>query len=131
MRFDVIPKPERLWFWEGCTEKPELPKIPKRRKKGEIYLEEVENKEQANTILYILTPETKLTPELFYRIAEDKNAILNSGQGFFYLGVMRLEDESGSLDFLKNEINSAHENYSGIVCKEIKNVAEVLEWLQQ
>ena len=130
MRFDIIPKPERLWFWEGCEEKPGLPKIPKRRKKGEIYLEEVENKEQANTLIYIITPNTNLTPELVYQIAEDKNAILNSGQGFFYLGVLGKGEQEG-LEFLKKELKQAHEKYSGIVCEDINNTDDILKWLQK
>ena len=134
MRFDIIPKPEKLWFWEGCEDKPALPKIPKRRKKGEVYLEEV-SKDQANTILYILTPNTNLTPELFYRIAEDKNSILNGAQGFFYLGVLGSKDEWGEkleqLNFLISEINAGHEIYSGVIYQKLKDINDVLEWLQQ
>lgn len=132
IRFDVIPKPEKLWFYNDI--KPDLPKIPKRRKKGVTYLEEVDRKELANTIAYYLTPDMKLTPELFYNIAEDKTRILKNGAGFLYIGFLgNLEEfDQDLLNFLKTEIKSAHEQYSGIIYQELgDDINKSLTWLQQ
>ena len=127
IRFDVIPKPETLWFYGDL--RPNLPKVPKRKKKGETYLEEAVDKDHANTFVYYITPDTELTPELFYKIAEDKTRILKNGAGFLYLGVMRFSSEH--LKFLKEEFKIAHEQYSGIIFQEIGDVDDSLPWLLQ
>lgn len=135
MRFDVIPKPERLWFWKGCTKKPDLPKVPKRKKKGEIYLEEVQNKQDANTYMYILDSSTALTPELFFKLSEDKTNVLRRSSGFLYIGLLDLEnwgDENKKLlEFLINEFNEANKQYSGIKLEVLEDINESMVWLQK
>lgn len=135
MRFDVIPKPERLWFWEGCTKKPDFPKVPKRKKKGEIYLEEVQNKQDANTYMYILDSNTALTPELFFKLSEDKTNVLRRSSGFLYIGLLDLEnwrDENKKLlEFLINEFNEANKQYSGIKLEVLEDINESMIWLQK
>jgi hypothetical protein len=135
MRFDVIPKPERLWFWEGCMKKPDLPKVPKRKKKGEIYLEEVQNKQEANTYMYILDSSTALTPELFFKLSEDKTNVLRRSSGFLYIGLLDLEnwaDENKKLlEFLINEFNEANKQYSGIKLEVLEDINESMIWLQK
>lgn len=135
MRFDVIPKPERLWFWEGCTKRPDLPKVPKRKKKGEIYLEEVQNKQEANTYMYILDSSTALTPELFFKLSEDKTNVLRRSSGFLYIGLLDLEswtDENKKLlEFLINEFNEANKQYSGIKLEVLEDINESMIWLQK
>ena len=134
IRFDVIPKPEKLWFYGDL--RPDLPKVPKRKKKDTVYLEEVVDKSMANTLIYYLTPETELTPELFYKISEDKTRILKNSAGFLYLGILGTAEDWGErqnlLDFLMQEFQKAHEIYSGIGCQELgEDVNNSLTWLQQ
>lgn len=135
MRFDVIPKPERLWFWEGSTKRPNLPKVPKRKKKDEIYLEEVQNKQEANTYMYILDSSTALTPELFFKLSEDKTNVLRRSSGFLYIGLLDLEswtDENKKLlEFLINEFNEANKQYSGIKLEVLGDINESMTWLQK
>lgn len=133
IRFDIIPKPERLWFWEMNKSKPTLPKVPKRKKKGETYVEEVEDKEQANTFIYYLDPSIELTPELFFKLSEEKTNILRNGSGFLYIGVLGSEEDwrnNNQLNFLINEFKKANEQYSGIKLEILTSgVEQSLEWL--
>lgn len=134
IRFDVIPKPEKLWFYREDL-KPELPKIPKRKKKDVVYLEEVSEKENSNTIIYYLTPDQELTLELFYKISEDKTRILKNGSGFLYLGIIGIEtwpeELKPHINFLISEMKIAHEQYSGIEYQCLDNVEQSLNWLQK
>lgn len=135
IRFDVIPKPEKLWFYDL---KPDLPKVPKRKKKGMNYLEEAESKDKANTYVYYLSPDMKITPELFYEISEDRARILRNGSGFLYLGLIGSKEEwersrnKDHIEFLIKEFNEATEQYSGIICQHLgDDINKSLDWLQQ
>lgn len=134
MRFDIIPKPERLWFWEGSNLRPDLPKVPKRKKKGVSYVEEVETRDLANTFIYYLEPNTNITPEFLFKLSEEKTIILRNGTGFLYLGVLGNEEDwkenKSLLSFLDTEFKKANEQYSGIKLEYLpKDVNQSLEWL--
>ena len=137
IRFDYIPKPEKIWYWNETTEKPELPKIPKRRKKGEIYLEEVEDRSTANTFVYVLDPERKeiITPELFFEIAQCNSMILNNASGFLYVGILGGPEDWKSkwkdIEFLKKSLDQSKNIYSGINCELINSTDDILTWLKQ
>lgn len=137
IRFDLIPKPETIWIWNNSVEL-NFPKIPKRRKKDTIYLEKVEDKETANTFLYILQPKNSesIGNELFYHLAQDNCSTLSSMAGFLYLGIVGGEEEWGDkwkdIEFLRQNIQSSHEQYSGIQVRDLSgNEDEILGWLQE
>lgn len=130
LRFDMVPIPETIWFWDKEL-KIEIPEIPKRRKKGVRYFSEREDRDGANTFVYILTP-SNFSPTIFADILQDLDQIILGSTGFLCLGIIG-EEKDWDKDWAW--IQTIKSRFSGSGCRrvkaeEIKDKNEILKWLE-
>ena len=99
IRFDLIPKPSKIWSTNfNFSSLKELP--DKGARKGKIY--KTEDEERADTFVYLVTPGNLnlLTPtRIILRCVE---AVLGS-KGFVYIGFVGFSDSSGTKGTVNNE----------------------------
>ena len=138
VRFDLIPKPSKIWStdFEFKTLK-ELPE--KGARKGKIY--KTGDEERADTFVYIVTPGNLhlLTPtRIILRCVE---AVLGS-KGFVYIGFVGFSDSSETkgtmnneeIDELKALLMMYSKEYSGIRFRDFEvepNETELLCWISE
>lgn len=130
LRFDMVPIPETVWMWNQ-EQKLDIPEIPKRKKKGVRYFEVREDKEGANTFVYILSPET-FSPGIYSDILQELDQIILGSTGFLCLGILGVESDWGEnwawIQTLKTR-------FSGSECRrvkaeEINDKNDILKWLE-
>ena len=130
LRFDMVPIPETVWMWNQ-EQKLDIPEIPKRKKKGVRYFEVREDKEGANTFVYILSPET-FSPGIYSDILQELDQIILGSTGFLCLGIPGVESDWGEnwawIQTLKTR-------FSGSECRrvkaeEINDKNDILKWLE-
>ena len=130
LRFDMVPIPETIWMWNK-EQILDIPEIPKRRKKGVRYFETKEEKNGANTFVYILSPEI-FSPEIYSDILQELDQIILGSTGFLCLGILGVETDWGEnwawIQTLKTR-------FSGSECRrvkaeEIENKNDILKWLE-
>lgn len=113
LRFDAVPIPETLWFWNK-DKKPELKPIPKRKRKDTRYFSETETRDGANTIIYLLDSD-QLNPETYTDIIQDLDQTVLGSTGFLYLGLLGTwEGEK------KDWIEELKLRFSGSSCRRVK-----------
>ena len=127
VRFDLIPKPSKIWSTDfNFSSLKELPE--KGIRKGKIY--KTADEERADTFVYLVTPENLhlLTPtRIILRCVE---AVLGS-KGFVYIGFVGLE-ENEEIDEFKALLVEYEKEYSGIRFRDFSeqpNEEELLEWI--
>jgi hypothetical protein len=129
IRFDLIPKPSKIWStdFEFKTLK-ELP--DKGARKGKIY--KTADEERADTFVYLVTPGNLhlLTPtRIILRCVE---AVLGS-KGFVYIAVVNLKDNP-EIDEFKALLMMYSKEYSGIRFRDFENEpneTELLCWISE
>lgn len=134
IRFDLIPKPSKIWSsdFEFKTLK-ELPE--KGARKGKIY--KTADEERADTFVYLITPGNLylLTPtRIILRCVE---AVLGS-KGFVYIGFVGLGDSDEEtvkeIDEFKTLLMMYSKEYSGIRFREFEKEPkedELLGWISE
>ena len=121
LSFGNAPKPDKVWFSSGDL----IIEKPKRKKKDVNYIETVE-KENADTFVYIITPETLIEPKLFIDITKTIEKINYLESGFIYVVFKDLDDIS-AFEGLRCEIDKLGTHGK---MKKIKDINEVLEWMK-
>lgn len=86
MRYDLTPKPGKIHF--ETDRKTEIPPLPKRKKKGVNYVEEVSDKSSADCFVYCLSAEDSITPDLIMNLTNDICRVRYNGCGFVYLAFL-------------------------------------------
>lgn len=114
---------ENIWF--GSEEKIEFDPIPKRKKSGVNYYMEVTDKEEADTIVYLLTNSTTLTPNLYTDIIQDLDQTIISGIGFMYIGFNNKEHNDWADEIIYRTVNS---NCNRVKAGYIEDKKELLNW---
>jgi hypothetical protein len=129
VRFDLIPKPSKIWSTDfNFSSLKELPE--KGARKGKIY--KTEDEERADTFFYLITPGNLnlLTPtRIILRCVE---AVLGS-KGFVYIGFVGL-GENEEIDEFKALLMSEQKEYSGIRFRDFENEPdekELLCWISE
>lgn len=133
IRYDIDPKPEKVWIsgWTGEEITAFLPPLPKRPKKKEKYLVSAEH-EEADTKVYILKPE-EFKPYPSYMIAEIYGDIVESlylGYGFIFIGYQEdgwTKEEKEGIDWLKGKVDEIKEGR--IKMEPIKAKEDILGWM--
>ena len=130
LRFDMVPIPETVWMWNQ-EQKLDIPEIPKRKKKGVRYFEVREDKEGANTFVYILSPET-FSPGIYSDILQELDQIILGSTGFLCLGILGVESDWGENWAW---IKTLKTRFSGSECRrvkaeEINDKNDILKWLE-
>jgi len=133
MRYDIEPKPEKIWIADMSLEDITkiLPELPKKLKKKEKYLL-ASDYDNSDTKIYILKPDTFKS----YQLAEICKDVLNaiySGFGFVYVGIIGTEkdwkDNWESIVWIKNMITEQIEEYSNLKVDYIKENKDIINWL--
>lgn len=133
MRYDIEPKPEKIWIEDMSLEEITklLPELPKKLKKREKYLF-ASDYDNSDTKIYILKPNT-FKP---FKLAEIYKDVLNavySGFGFVYVGIFGDEkdwkDNWESIVWIKNMIAEQIEDYSNLRIENIKENKDIINWL--
>ena len=130
VRFDQIDKPEKFWVGSELDEyKKEIKKELKARKLKMI--DKLEEKDRCNSLLYILTPNSKNL------ITETTNIInvvwesIVSDYGFVFIGVLEKEDITPDLktqlDEFINLVKNISNGVSRIKIDYIKEVKEIFD----
>lgn len=130
VRFDQIDKPEKFWVGTELDEyKKEIKKELKARKLKMI--DKLEEKDRCNSLLYILTPNSKNL------ITETTNIInvvwesIVSDYGFVFIGVLEKEDITPDLktqlDEFINLVKNISNGVSRIKIDYIKEVKEIFD----
>ena len=130
LRFDQIDKPEKFWVGSELDEyKKEIKKELKARKLKMI--DKLEEKDRCNSLLYILTPNSKNL------ITETTNIInvvwesIVSDYGFVFIGVLEKEDITPDLktqlDEFINLVKNISNGVSRIKIDYIKEVKEIFD----
>lgn len=130
VRFDQIDKPEKFWVGSELDEyKKEIKKELKARKLKMI--DKLEEKDRCNSLLYILTPNSKNL------ITETTNIInvvwesIVSDHGFVFIGVLEKEDITPDLktqlDEFINLVKNISNGVSRIKIDYIKEVKEIFD----
>ena len=129
VRFDLIPKPSKIWSTD--FEFSSLKELPEKgARKGKIY--KTEDEERADTFFYLITPGNLhlLTPtRIILRCVE---AVLGS-KGFVYIAVVNLKNNL-EIDEFKSLLMMYSKEYSGIRFKDFKdepNETELLCWISK
>ena len=129
VRFDLIPKPSKIWSTDfNFSSLKELPK--KGARKGKIY--KTADEERADTFVYLVTPGNLhlLTPtRIILRCVE---AVLGS-KGFVYIAVVNLKDNP-EIDEFKSLLMMYSKEYSGIRFKDFEdepNETKLLCWISE
>ena len=129
VRFDLIPKPSKIWSTD--FEFSSLKELPdKGARKGKIY--KTGDEERADTFVYLVTPGNLhlLTPtRIILRCVE---AVLGS-KGFVYIGFVGLE-ENEEIDEFKALLMSEQKEYSGIRFRDFEDEPkedELLCWISE
>ena len=129
VRFDLIPKPSKIWSTDfNFSSLKELPE--KGARKGKIY--KTEDEERADTFVYIVTPGNLnlLTPtRIILRCVE---AVLGS-KGFVYIGFVGL-GENEEIDEFKALLIEYGKEYSGIRFRDFEDEPkedELLCWISE
>lgn len=133
IRYDIEPKPEKIWIADMSLEDitkllPELPK--KLKKKGKYLL--ASDYDNSDTKIYILDP-NKFKP---YQLAEIYKDVLNavySGFGFIYVGILGKEEDWKenweSIIWIKDRINEQIEDYNNLKVDKIQENKDIIQWL--
>ena len=131
LRFDMIPQPNIIW----CKrELDKLKKLPKRGIKPDI-LYYTDDPDKADTKVFIMDPEEGITYNTTMDIAEYTiNPVLNA-DGFVYIAILGNSEIWGSeiwnnLQEFKTKMLERNKEYSGIRIKEIDNIDELYNWLE-
>jgi hypothetical protein len=129
VRFDLIPKPSKIWSTDfNFSSLKELPE--KGARKGKIY--KTEDEERADTFVYLVTPGNLhlLTPtRIILRCVE---AVLGS-KGFVYIAMINLKDNLEINEF-KTLLIEYGKEYSGIRFRDFENEPdekELLCWISE
>jgi len=128
VRFDLIPKPSKIWSadFNFATLK-ELPE--KGARKGKLY--KTGDEERADTFVYIVTPENLnlLTPtRIILRCVE---AVLGS-KGFVYIAFVGDFDNKNEVEEFKALLLDEQKEYSGIIFRDFQKQPkeeELLCWI--
>lgn len=121
LSFGVTPKPDKVWFSGGEFE---ISK-PKRKKKDVHYIETVTDKDDADTWVYIITPETKIEPSLYIDITKTIDKINYLESGFVYV-VLKDVDEFPGFENIRAEIDKLGTHGK---IEKLDNLSDVLKWL--
>ena len=129
VRFDLIPKPSKIWSTDfNFSSLKELPE--KGARKGKIY--KTADEERADTFVYLVTPGNLnlLTPtRIILRCVE---AVLGS-KGFVYIAIVNLKDNL-EIDEFKTLLIEYGKEYSGIRFRDFENEPdekELLCWISE
>lgn len=126
IRFDSVNRPEKIWV--NKEQILTYPPIPKRKKKGEKYYELVE-KEDADTLVYVIETEEDLNRLNTVNIIQDVEAVnLLRKYNFIYIAVLNSEIP-GVSDFV-NTINEYTNKYSGIKADYLNSKEEINNWIK-
>lgn len=130
LRFDMVPIPETVWMW-NTDMKLNIPPIPKRKKKGVRYFEVKEDRNGANTYIYILSPE-KFSPSIYSDILQDLDQLILGSTGFLCLGILGKESDWGNNWAW---IQTLQSRFLGSGCRrvkagEINDKDDILKWLE-
>ena len=130
LRFDMVPIPETIWMWDKNMQI-NIPAIPKRKKKGVRYFEVKEDRNGANTYVYILSPEN-FSPSIYTDILQDLDQLILGSTGFLCLGILGKES-----DWENNWawIQTLKSRFLGSGCRrvraeEINDKDDILKWLE-
>ena len=135
MRYDIEPKPERIWFsgWDLDKITAFLPPLPKRLLKKETY-QVASEYDKADTKVYLLQPVplTPISPTLISTIYKDVIEAVYNNFGFVYVGVIGGKNawqpwEWEQIEWLMNE---AKGDYKGVRVEIIEKQEDILEWIQ-
>ena len=135
IRYDVEPKPERIWFsgWDLDKITAFLPPLPKRLLKKEKY-QVASEYDKADTKVYILQPDTltQLDPTLIPTIYKDVLEAIYNNFGFVYVGVIGGKEEWKETEWKQIEwlMNEAKGDYKGVRVEIIEKQEDLLEWIQ-
>ena len=111
IRFDSINKPEKIWVNKENIF--DLPPVPKRKRKDKTYHEVVDDKNNADTLVYVIENADDLTPDKLINITQDVEAVnLLRKYNFIYIAILD-GNLPGAAD-LANAINEYTKKYSGI-----------------
>lgn len=134
IRYDIEPKPERIWFsgWDLDKITAFLPPLPKRLLKKEKY-QIASEYDKADTKVYILQPNefTPISPTLISTIYKDVIEAVYNNFGFVYVGVIGGKNawqpwEWEQIEWLMNE---AKGDYKGVRVEVIEKQEDLLGWL--
>lgn len=98
LRYDITPKPGRVWFYN--TElKPTIPPLPKRKKRGVNYVEEVGEEGLCDCSVYIFGPDYEFGPETVKDLTRSIDRASYSGSGFVYLGFIGTDEDWKGVEY--------------------------------
>lgn len=110
VRFDEIERPEKIWI--NYDKEIEFASIPKRKKKGVVYLEQTE-KEDANTLVYLIKSKNDISSTNLMKLIRDADAVcMTRRYKFLYIAILDKNIE-GANEFV-NFIKEYSQEYSGI-----------------
>lgn len=126
IRFDSINRPEKIWV--SKSQFLEFPPIPKRKKKNEKYYEIV-NKEDADTLVYVIENEDDLNRTSIINIIQDLESVnILRKYNFIYIAILN-SNISGISDFIKT-VDEYNKQYSGIKSEVISSKDEIINWIK-
>lgn len=130
VRFDQIDKPEKFWVGSELDEyKKEIKKELKARKLKMI--DKLEEKDRCNSLLYILTPNSKNLITETTNIINKVWECIVSDYGFVFIGVLEKEDITPDLktqlDEFINLVKNISNGVSRIKIGYIKEVKEIFD----
>ena len=130
VRFDQIDKPEKFWVGSELDEyKKEIKKELKARKLKMI--DKLEEKDRCNSLLYILTPNSKNLITETTNIINKVWECIVSDYGFVFIGVLEKEDITPDLktqlDEFINLVKNISNGVSRIKIDYIKEVKEIFD----
>ncbi len=133
LRYDIEPKPEKIWISGMTLEEITniLPELPKKLKKKEHYLF-ASDYDESDTKVYILDVNTISSLDVA-KIYKDILMTSFNGYGFVIVGLIGKEsDWSGNdlISWLLNEINEYKTSYNGIKLDYIKTKTDIYELIK-
>jgi hypothetical protein len=134
IRYDIEPKPEKIWIADMSLEDITklLPSLPKKLKKKEKYLL-ASDYDTSDTKIYILDP-NKFKSYYLAEIYKDVLSAVYSGFGFIYIGILGNEDDWKenweSIIWIKDRINEQIDDYTNLKIDSINEIKDIIKWIK-
>jgi Holliday junction resolvase RusA-like endonuclease len=130
-----IPHPEIIWTDFVDKDKLGIKELKQKKYKNTLYL--TNDKNIADTKLFIISPETDIDYNTFGNIIEETSNNIFQSSGLVYIAILGNsetwhEDKwQGISEFSKKIEKINKESYSGIRLKFVQNLEEVRNWLSE